>query len=118
MIGKGSGLLLLVLFLNGCPPPPPPVASCACDEYPFPLSCQSQCQAVPATVESVNTEKRTAVVKVGEGAAAEEKTVPLSELPITVPLEKGAQFRALSQKETTTPNSPRILHFVKEPPTK
>jgi len=117
MVKKGASLFFFALFLTACKDPSQQAGSCACDEFPFPAACQSECESGVATVQSVDLQNHTAKLEIRRGDRIEEKTISLAELPAAKIPEKGTQFRVLSKKNPAL-NKPSVVRYIKEPPPK
>jgi hypothetical protein len=94
---------------NGTSAIPP---SCACNEFPYPSTCATQCSVADAQIESVNTQARTATIRIVRGTQTIHQTVSLDKLPKGVPVQVGAKFTALLHTGESA-EKPRITGVVK-----
>jgi hypothetical protein len=121
-------LVVLVFTLAGCDGPSPPSGggstsksttpvppACACNTFPVPSACAAVCIPADAEIESVNTQEKTAQVRIRKGNQTINQTVPFTDLPTGVPAQAGAQFTALL-KQSTTAEQPRITGLVRATP--
>jgi len=103
---------ILALFLTACgkqtvsnnnPP------ACACDNYPIPVGCESQCHLADAMIKSIDPQTQTATVEVQEAGKTVQEKVPVAQLPPKI--EPGTRINTLLKIDRASGNS-RIIRYL------
>ncbi|HUB78339.1 MAG TPA: hypothetical protein VMB03_06060 [Bryobacteraceae bacterium] len=108
-------IAILALFLTACGKQPQSSngnsPQCACDSYPIPVSCESQCRLADVLIKSIDTENHTATVELQQSGKTVQQEVSTAQLPSTI--KAGARINTLMKIDPSSGNS-RIVKYLPE----